>query len=45
MPRHRDPILVLGIVGQYPMAGVAWQAVHYLRGPADLGWDGFHVED
>jgi hypothetical protein len=36
---------VLGIVGQYPMAGVAWQAVHYLRGLADLGWDVFYVED
>ncbi len=24
--------LVLGLVGQYPMAGVAWQAIHYLVG-------------
>lgn len=45
MPSRRDPILVLGIVGQYPMAGVAWQAVHYLVGLRDLGWDVYYVED
>jgi hypothetical protein len=45
VPSPRDPILVLGIVGQYPMAGVAWQAVHYLVGLRDLGWDVWYVED
>jgi hypothetical protein len=38
-------LLVLGIVGQYPMAGVAWQALHYLLGFRDLGWDVWYVED
>jgi hypothetical protein len=45
VPRRPERILVLGIVGQYPMAGVAWQAVHYLVGLRDLGWDVFYVED
>lgn len=45
MAPRRDVILVLGIVGQYPMAGVAWQALHYLLGFRELGWDVFYVED
>ena len=45
MPPHRDPLLILHIVGQYPMAGVAWQAVHYLLGFQALGWDVYYVED
>lgn len=45
MPPRRDPLLVLGLVGQYPMAGVAWQAIHYLLGLRQLGWDVFYVED
>ena len=38
-------IVVLGILGQYPMAGVSWQAIHYLLGFRDLGWDVWYVED
>ena len=45
MPHRRDPLLLLGIVGQYPMAGVAWQAVHYLLGFQALGLDVYYVED
>ena len=45
MPPRREPLLVLGIVGQYPMAGVAWQAIHYLVGFRQLGWDVYYVED
>jgi hypothetical protein len=45
VPRRRDPLLLLGIVGQYPMAGVAWQAVHYLLGFQALGLDVYYVED
>jgi hypothetical protein len=36
---------VLHIVGQYPMAGMAWQAIHYLLGFQQLGWDVYYVED
>jgi hypothetical protein len=45
VPPRRDPLLVLGIVGQYPMAGVAWQALHYLVGFERLGFDVYYVED
>lgn len=45
MSRSRDRLLVLHIVGQYPMAGVAWQAIHYLLGFQRLGWDVYYVED
>ena len=45
MPRARERLLVLHIVGQYPMAGVAWQALHYLLGFQQLGWDVHYVED
>jgi hypothetical protein len=45
VPRARERLLLLGIVGQYPVAGVAWQAIHYLLGLAQLGWDVFYVED
>jgi hypothetical protein len=45
VPRRPEPLLVLGIVGQYPMAGVAWQAIHYLLGLRQLGWDVYYVED
>ena len=45
MPAVRDRLLVLHIVGQYPMAGIAWQALHYLLGFRELGWDVTYVED
>jgi hypothetical protein len=45
VPRRRDPLVLLGILGQYPMAGVSWQAIHYLLGFRDLGWDVWYVED
>src|SRR6185295_7274638 len=38
-------IVVLGIAAQYPMAGVTWQAIHYLLGLAALGCDVWYVED
>jgi Glycosyl transferases group 1 len=42
---RRESVLVLGLVGQYPMAGVAWQAVHHLVGLQSLGWEVYYVED
>jgi len=38
-------VVVLGIAAQYPLAGVTWQAIHYLVGLRDLGCDVFYVED
>jgi len=45
VPRRPEPLVVLGILGQYPMAGVSWQAIHYLLGFHQLGWDVWYVED
>jgi hypothetical protein len=38
-------VVVLGIAAQYPLAGVTWQAIHYLVGLRALGCDVFYVED
>jgi hypothetical protein len=38
-------VVVLGITAQYPLAGVTWQAIHYLVGLRALGCDVFYVED
>jgi hypothetical protein len=43
--RRPEPLLVLGLVGQYPVAGVAWQAIHYLVGLERLGYEVYYVED
>lgn len=45
MPRDEKRILVLGLMGQYPMAGVGWQALQYLLGLSRLGYDVFYAED
>jgi hypothetical protein len=37
--------VVLGIAAQYPLAGVTWQAVHYLEGLRAVGCEVFYVED
>ncbi|HXG19237.1 MAG TPA: hypothetical protein VNN62_09220 [Methylomirabilota bacterium] len=41
----RKTILVLHLAGQYPLAGVVWQALHYLVGLRQLGHDVYYVED
>lgn len=41
----RKTILVLHLAGQYPLAGVMWQALHYLIGLRQLGHDVYYVED
>jgi hypothetical protein len=38
-------VVVLGIVGRTPFAGVAWQALHYLEALRRLGCDVYYVED
>src|SRR5262249_13646788 len=42
---RRGRIVVLGILGRTPFAGVAWQMLHYLEGLRRLGFDVFYVED
>jgi hypothetical protein len=41
----RGKILVLHFVGQMPLAGIAWQAMHYLLGLERLGYEAWYVED
>jgi hypothetical protein len=43
--RSRKTILVLHLAGQYPLAGVVWQALQYLIGLGQLGYDVYYVED
>jgi hypothetical protein len=38
-------ILVLHLAGQYPLAGVAFQALHYVVGLQRLGFDAYYIED
>ncbi len=38
-------VVILGIMGRTPVAGVAWQTLHYLEGFRRLGCDIFYVED
>jgi len=38
-------IVVSGILGRSPYAGVAWQGLHYLEGLRRLGHDVWYVED
>ena len=40
----RQKILVLGFLSHFPVAGVAWQTVHYLVGFERLGYDVYYVE-
>jgi len=43
--QSRKTILVLHLAGQYPLAGVVWQALQYLIGLRQLGHDVYYVED
>jgi hypothetical protein len=38
-------VVLLGIMGRTPFAGVAWQVLHYLEGFRRAGCDAFYVED
>src|SRR5258707_6207060 len=38
-------IIVGGLVGQYPLGGVAWDYFHYVLALRDLGHDVYYYED
>lgn len=38
-------LIVLGIIGRMPLAGVVWQGLHYLEGFRRLGFDVYYIED
>src|SRR5262249_9777815 len=40
----RPKIVVLGFLSHFPVAGVAWQTIHYLVGFQRLGFDVYYVE-
>lgn len=41
----RGRIVVLHFAGQMPLAGIAWQAMHYILGLERLGYEAWYVED
>src|SRR5712671_6858227 len=41
----RGKIIVLHFAGQMPLAGIAWQAMHYLLGLEQLGYEAWYIED
>jgi hypothetical protein len=41
----RGDVVVVHFVGQMPLAGIAWQAMHYLRGLEKLGYRAWYIED
>jgi hypothetical protein len=43
--RTKDSIIVLGLLGQFPLAGIAWQLLHHLLGFQRLGFAVFYVEE
>jgi hypothetical protein len=45
MAENQDIIVVLGLLGQFPMAGMAWQLIHYLVGLQRLGFKVYYVEE
>src|SRR5215472_7928718 len=38
-------LLVFGIMGRDPCAGLAWEALHYIEGFRRLGHDVYYIED
>ncbi len=45
MPKSRLRVIVTGLVGLYPVGGVAWDYLQYLIGFARLGHDVYYHED
>jgi hypothetical protein len=43
--KSKSRIIILGIIGRTPVAGVAWQALHYIEGIRRLGHDVYYLED
>jgi hypothetical protein len=43
--QQRRSLVVLGMMGQLPFAGMAWQVLHYLEGFRRLGHDVTYIED
>jgi hypothetical protein len=42
---NKPRVLIFGLIARMPMAGIAWQALHYLEGFRRCGYDAYYVED
>ncbi len=40
-----DCVIILGLLGQFPLAGIAWQLVHHVVGLQRLGFKVYYIED
>ena len=38
-------LVIMGILGRTPLAGVSWQVLHFLEGFRRLGYDVYYIED
>jgi hypothetical protein len=45
MSRNMRLVIVMGILGRTPLAGVSWQVLHFLEGFRRLGYDIYYIED
>jgi len=43
--RRRGKVILQHFVGQMPLGGIAWQAMHYVLGLERLGYEAWYVED
>ena len=41
---HAKRIVVLGMIGRHPVAGMIWITAQYLVGSKRLGYDAYYVE-
>jgi hypothetical protein len=41
----RAQVVIMGILGRTPLAGVSWQVLQYLEGFRRLGYDCYYIED
>src|SRR5215510_5176553 len=41
----RAQVVIMGILGRTPLAGVTWQVLQYLEGFRRLGFDCYYIED
>src|SRR5262245_31096329 len=41
----RVQVVIMGILGRTPLAGVSWQVLQYLEGFRRLGCDCYYIED
>jgi hypothetical protein len=45
MPKSKHRVVILGFMGNCPIAGVIWQTIHYIVGLQRLGHDVYYIED